>query len=69
MEKKGKIVIESMELDTLHAAIVRIGTALRHTKESADEMLRLVLIDSAINDQDHALDALERINESLTTAA
>lgn len=65
MNTQDKIVIATADLNALRIAVQRIGTALRTMKkEDTDEILRSVLIDAALRDQDAALDVFERIGNN-----
>ncbi len=69
MSSQDKTVIASSDLKALRTAVQRIGTALRTVKkEDTDEILRSVLFDAALWDQDAALDVFERIDGSKLSA-
>lgn len=70
MSTQNKIVIATVDLNALRTAVQRIGATLRTmTKEDTDGILRSVLLDAVLRDQDAALDAFERIDGSKLSAA
>lgn len=70
MHNQNKVVvIATSDLNALRIAVQRIGTALRTmNKGDTDEILRSVLLDAALRDQDAALDVFERIDGSELSA-
>ncbi len=69
MKTQDKTVIATADLNALRTAVQRIGTALRTMKkDDTDEILRSVLLDAALRDQDASLDVFERIDGSKLSA-
>jgi hypothetical protein len=70
MSSQDMTVVASTDLKALRTAVYRIGTALRTMKkDDTDEILRSVLLDAALRDQDAALDVFESIDGSKLSAA
>ncbi len=70
MNSQDMTVIASSDLNALRTAICRIGEALRTMeREDTEELLRSVLFDAALRNQDAAMDVLERIDEGEPSAA